>query len=336
MLDAALRRALFLLEPESSHDAALGLLAAAQRTPGGLAALRAMYTPRRQRPVELLGLRFPNPVGLAAGYDKNARAWRALGALGFGHVEVGTVTPRPQPGNPKPRIFRIPEAAAVINRLGFPSEGAEAVRARIGAVKPEGVILGVNLGRNKATPNERAAEDYAALVPIFAPVADYLVVNVSSPNTPGLRALQTRAALTSLLAAVCTARDAAAAQPPVLVKLAPDLDEAGLEDALAAAVDAGIDGVIATNTTLSREGLAPRWADEAGGLSGAPLTARATGVIERVRARLGDGFPLIGVGGIMSPDDAKARLDAGADLVQVYTGLIYGGAGWVRELVEAV
>lgn len=337
-MDALLRRALFAFESEKSHDLALQLLATAQATPGGLAVLHQLYGPSKQKPVELMGLRFPNQVGLAAGYDKGAWAWRALASLGFGHVEIGTVTPRAQPGNPKPRVFRLTEQSSLINRLGFPSEGADVVRARLSTERPYSCVLGVNLGRNKDTANEDAARDYVDLVGRFADVADYLTVNVSSPNTPGLRALQTGKALTALLSAVVEARDAAQAKvgrkPPVVVKISPDLDDADLADALQAVSDARIDGVIATNTTLSRDGVPARWNDEAGGLSGAALTTRSQEFIVRVRRQAGDKLPLIGVGGIMTPDDAARRLDAGANLVQLYSGVVFGGPGLVRRVVE--
>jgi dihydroorotate dehydrogenase len=340
MLDAALRRALFLLEPEASHHAALRLLAAATSVPGGEAALRSLYAPAPQPPVELCGLRFANRVGLAAGYDKNAVAWRGLAALGFGHVELGTVTPRPQAGNPTPRVFRLADQRCLINRLGFPSEGAAAMAARLRGARGQGVVIGVNLGKNKETPNEQAASDYVTLVEQLAPLADYLTVNVSSPNTPGLRALQTGPALRALLSEVRAARDAVAAGlgrlVPVWVKLSPDLDDHDLDDALQALLDVGMDGVIVANTTLSREGVVGPLAAEAGGLSGALLTARAGALVGRVRARVGDGLPLVSVGGIMGPDDAKARLDAGADLVQLYTGLVFGGPGLVRSVVQAL
>ena len=335
-VDALIRSALFTMDSERAHHAALGLLGASQSVPGGLSALRAMYTPRKQRSVSLMGLTFPNPVGLAAGYDKDAVAWRALGALGFGSVEVGTVTPEPQPGNPTPRVFRLTEDHCLVNRLGFPSAGADAVLPRLQAPHP-GLVLGVNLGRNKSTPNEDAADDYVALVHRFAEVADYLTVNVSSPNTPGLRALQTGEALRTLLSQVRDARDATGkAVLPVLVKLSPDLEDADLDDALQAVVDTGIDGVIATNTTLSRDGASSPHASETGGLSGKLLTERAEDFVRRIRTRVGDDLPLIGVGGIMTADDAVRRVDAGADLVQVYTGLVYGGPSVIRQMVEAL
>lgn len=327
------RPLLFALDPEAAH----GLSLQAARLGGALAPglVRALWAPRRGRAVQVAGLSFPNALGVAAGYDKDGLGWRGLAAMGFGHVEVGTVTPLPQPGNPRPRLFRLPEDRAVINRLGFPSQGAEAVAARLGG--PREVILGVNLGKNKDTPLEEAERDYTAGVRSFARLADYLVVNVSSPNTPQLRELQTGERLRRLLLAVRAARDAEPlSRPcPLFVKLAPDLDEAGLDDAVGAIVDAGCDGIVATNTTLQREGLRSPLAGEPGGLSGAPLTARALAALRGVVARAA-GRPVIAVGGILSADDAKARLDAGATLVQVYTGLIYRGPGLVREIVEAV
>lgn len=339
MSDDLLRDALLTLDPETAHTRALQGLAVAGATKFGLNLLHARYAPQVTRPVEAFGLRFPSAVGLAAGYDKDGTAWRALGAIGFGHVEVGTVTPRPQAGNPKPRVFRLTQDQSVINRMGFPSGGAPAVRARLAADRPYGMVLGVNLGKNKETPNEEAAQDYVAGVHAFADVADYLVVNVSSPNTPGLRALQSRTRLEALLAEVVAARDASVARStravPVLVKLAPDLDESSLEDAVAAIVAARVDGVIATNTTLSRDGLSSPMRDEAGGLSGAALTDKALAFLISLRSKLPSAIPIIGVGGIFRPDDVAARLDAGAVLVQVYTGMIFRGAGIVRELVEA-
>ncbi len=339
MMDALLKQLLFLLPPEGAHEASLLLLSNAEEVELG-SMLDRFYRPRRQRPVELMGLTFPNPVGLAAGYDKDGRVWRTLSRLGFGHVEVGTVTPQPQPGNPKPRVFRLEADRALINRLGFPSQGADAVRARLVGMKPHPMILGVNLGKNKATPNEEAGQDYVRLVGVFAEVADYLVVNVSSPNTPGLRELQRGEPLRALLRQVVAARDGEreriARRVPVLVKLAPDLGDADLDDALGAVADAGIDGVIATNTTISRDGVHGPFVQETGGLSGAPLTGRATAMIRAIRQRSGDDLPLIAVGGIMGTDDARARLDAGANLVQIYTGLVYGGPGMVRRVVEAL
>ncbi len=341
-LDAMMVNLLFGLESEPSHDLALKLLSTAQSVPMGLRLLHRRYVGEAAHtPVEVAGLTFSNRVGLAAGYDKNAVAWKAFAALGFGHVEVGTITPQPQPGNPTPRVFRLPDHRAVITRLGFPSEGAEAVHRRLSRDRPFGTVLGVNLGRNKATPNAEAARDYVALVDRFADVADYFTVNVSSPNTPELRALQAGDALRALLSAVVEARDAVRdgtpGPLPVFVKLAPDLDDADLDDALGAVDETGVDGVIATNTTIDRDAIAgdPQ-AGEAGGLSGAPLTVRSREMVGRIRARLGDGVPLISVGGIMDPDEATRRIDLGADLVQLYTGVIYAGPGLPAQVASAL
>jgi len=341
--DAALRGILLQMESERSHDWALRLLGWAQKAGSlGLNTLRSQYAADLQpSPVTVAGLTFPNRVGLAAGYDKNALAWQAFAALGFGHVEVGTVTPQPQPGNPQPRVFRLEDRHAVINRLGFPSEGAAVVRRRLSMARPYDMVLGVNLGRNKATPNERAADDYVSLVGTFADVADYFTVNVSSPNTPELRALQSGEALRTLLSAVKEARDAAQAEAhgpqPVFVKLAPDLDDADLDDALGAVLQTGIDGVIATNTTIGREGVQGHAnAGEAGGLSGAPLTDRSREMVQRIRARVPADLPLISVGGIMDPDEARRRRDLGADLVQLYTGVIYAGPGLASAVARAI
>ena len=335
-----LRPLLFRMSPERAHATTLQLLGAAGRTAPLRTVVRALFAPRRARPVTAFGLTFPSPLGLAAGYDKDADAIAGLAVLGFGHVEVGTVTPAPQPGNPRPRLFRLPEDRAVINRLGFPSRGAEAVAARLRERRPPGIVVGVNLGKQKDTPLEAASDDYCRLLRTFAPLGDYLVINVSSPNTLGLRRLQAREALASLLTAVAAERGAQAGalgRPvPVLVKLAPDLSDPELDDALDAVISAGMDGVIATNTTLSREGLRSPRAAEAGGLSGAPLRARSTRVIREIHDRTAGRLPIIGVGGIATADDARAKIDAGARLVQLYTGLIYEGPGAVRRIVEGL
>ena len=336
-----LRPLLFRMDAERAHAVALRAAEVAGGGPIRRALVRAAVGAPPERPVEVMGLRFPNPVGLAAGFDKDGRAWRGLAAMGFGHVEVGTVTPRPQAGNPKPRVFRLPEDRGVINRLGFPGEGAEAVIARLSNERPHGAVLGVNLGKNKATPNEEALGDYAALIERFAPLADYLAINVSSPNTEGLRDLQARDALADLLTGAVAARDVStktAGHPrrPLVVKISPDLSDVQLDDALDAALAAGVDGIIATNTTISREGLRSAHASEGGGLSGAPLTARGQASLEAIIRRLDGALPVIAVGGIMCADDAKARLDAGAALVQLYTGLIYAGPGLARQIVASL
>jgi dihydroorotate dehydrogenase len=294
-----------------------------------------------------MGLTFPNVLGLAAGFDKNAVGIDALGALGFGHVEVGTVTGRPQPGNEPPRLFRLTADRAVVNRMGFNNDGAEAVARRLAARRRRapGPVLGVNVGKSKVVPEDDEAavlEDYGLSARLLAPYADYLVVNVSSPNTPGLRTLQAVEKLEPLLAHVRGTADRAVPdrRVPLLVKIAPDLAD---EDVLAVAdlaLAIGLDGIIATNTTTSRSGLASSPADVeavgAGGLSGRPLTARALDVVRMLRGRVGERLTLIGVGGLTTAEDARARLDAGADLLQGYTAFIYEGPGWPRRILKGL
>ncbi|MCS6909026.1 MAG: quinone-dependent dihydroorotate dehydrogenase [Anaerolineales bacterium] len=328
----ALRPLLFRLDPERAH----ALTLAALRLPFADVVLRALFEVNDPRlEVEAFGLRFRNRVGLAAGYDKNGVAVSGLAALGFGHIEVGTVTLLPQAGNPKPRVHRVPEAQALVNAMGFPNNGVEALMVESRKWK---VLLstryflriGVNIGKGRDTPLERAAEDYCALLERVHECADYVALNLSSPNTPGLRQLQLRAFLEDLLRAVTAVRDRLPRRTPLLVKLAPDLTEAELDDALAAATACGVDGLIATNTTLSRDGLPARARSLSGGLSGEPLRARSTAVV-RYLARRTD-LPIIGVGGILCPDDALEKLDAGATLVQLYTGLVYSGPGLVHDI----
>ncbi|HWQ84801.1 MAG TPA: quinone-dependent dihydroorotate dehydrogenase, partial [Anaerolineales bacterium] len=270
-----------------------------------------------------------------------------LAALGFGHIEIGTVTPLPQSGNPRPRVFRLPPAQGLINRMGFPGLGAEFVARQLaGKKRPPGLVLGVNLGKNKATPNEEAASDYIRLIQVFAPLADYLAINISSPNTVGLRELQGKAALEALLAEIAAERKAQAARlnrpVPVLVKLAPDLSDTELDDALEAILSAGMDGVIATNTTTSRgpllryPGVNPHTAAETGGLSGAPLEAMSSAMVAKIVQRCGGRLPVIGVGGIMDAAGARRKLDAGAVLVQVYSGLVYAGPGLVQQIMRGL
>ncbi|HVS04483.1 MAG TPA: quinone-dependent dihydroorotate dehydrogenase [Thermoanaerobaculia bacterium] len=332
-----LRGLLFGLPPERAHALTLRLLAWGGRLPPGRALLRRLGGAVAD-PVEAFGLGFANRVGLAAGYDKDGVALRGLAALGFGHLEVGTVTPRPQPGNPRPRVFRLPEDRALINRLGFPSGGAEALAARLRR-RPAGVVLGVNLGKQRDTPLAAAADDYLGLLDRFAPLADYLAVNVSSPNTPGLRQLQGERYLADLLAALARQRDELAAslpRRPLLVKVAPDLSPRELEGMAAVLLASGVDGIVATNTTLAREGLRSPLAAQAGGLSGAPLTAAADRVAARLVELTGGRLAVIGVGGVMSGADAAARRAAGAVLVQLYTGLVYRGPGLVGEVSRAL
>lgn len=294
-------------------------------------------------PIELAGLKFPNRVGLAAGLDKNARCIDGLGAMGFGFVEVGTVTPRGQPGNPRPRMFRLPAAQALINRLGFNNDGLDAFLANVQRAnfRKKGRILGLNIGKNAATPIEDATRDYLTCLDGVYPHADYVTVNISSPNTKNLRALQSDEALDALLGAVAQRREALARQHqrrvPVFVKIAPDLDDDQVDVIAATLKRHGMDGVVATNTTISRDAVKglPH-AEEAGGLSGAPVLEASNRVIAQLRTALGKGFPIIGVGGVLSGADAVAKIKAGADVVQIYTGLIYKGPDLVREAALAI
>lgn len=334
-----LRPLLFRLSSERAHALTLHALRIAGRFPPSRKLIELIYkTP--PKPVNVFGLAFRNPVGLAAGYDKDGVAIRGLAALGFGHVEIGTVTPKPQPGNPSPRVFRLAEDEAVINRMGFPSRGGEFVEKQLSASgRQEAVVVGVNIGKNKETPNEEAEFDYLTLLSRFAPLSDYLTVNVSSPNTAGLRDLQERKALENLLLHLHQQRLAEQEhlkkRIPILVKLSPDMDEAGLDDALDAILATCMDGVIVTNTTLGREGLRSDSKGESGGLSGKPLAVRSEAVLRQTIKRLGGKIPAVSAGGIMNPDDAKRRLEMGAALVQVYTGLVYRGPGLVKRIVES-
>lgn len=330
---------LFQMDPEAAHDLTIGALARFQNTP-----LACLWADRRtDDPVEIAGIRFPNRVGMAAGLDKNGRVIDGLGAMGFGFVEVGTVTPKGQPGNPKPRMFRLPEANALINRLGFNNEGLDSFLANVkqARFRQQGGILGLNIGKNAATPIERAIDDYLICLDGVYPHADYVTVNISSPNTQNLRALQSDEALDALLGRLQARRQELIAQHgrtvPMFVKIAPDLDETQVGVIAATLLKNGIDGVIATNTTISREAVKglPH-AEETGGLSGAPVLEASNQVIRQLRAALGPRFPIIGVGGVMSAADARAKRDAGADLVQIYTGLIYEGPGLVRACAEAL
>ncbi|RSM61857.1 dihydroorotate dehydrogenase (quinone) [Actinoplanes sp. ATCC 53533] len=326
----AVRPVLFRLgggDAEKAHEFTLGRLASLGARSRAL--LSSRYAVRA--PVEAFGVRFANPVGLAAGMDKNGVALPAWPALGFGFVEVGTVTAKPQPGNDKPRLFRLRDSEAVINRMGFNNAGAAALAARLAALGPLDVPLGVSLGKSKVTPLEEAVDDYLTSYNLLHPYADYIAVNVSSPNTPGLRTLQDKSALGALLGALVGAK-------PVLVKIAPDLTEPAIAELLEVCLAHGAAGVIATNTTLSRDGLAaadqPR-ADEAGGLSGRPLTERARKIVHFVHQETGGRLPIIGVGGILEPDDATRMFDAGAALVQLYTGFIYRGPALVKAAAHA-
>ncbi len=335
-----LRPLIYRLTPEQAHTVTIRLLQAAGALPPAAALLRAWFRPVTPGPkVQAFGLTFANPLGMAAGYDKDGIGWRGLAALGFGHIEVGTVTPRPQPGNPQPRLFRLVEDRAVINRMGFNNRGAAFLARQVNRKRPAGLVLGVNIGKNKVTPVESAVDDYLSLLRTFAPLADYLAVNISSPNTPGLRSLQSRQALEGLLQPLAEEKkrqaQAVGRYVPVLVKLAPDLSTAELEDALCVIQDSGMDGVIINNTTISRPPLRSPDADETGGLSGAPLTALSLAMVQEVARRTNGKLPIVASGGIMSAADAQARLDAGAAMVQVYTGLIYEGPGLVQKMLNA-
>ncbi|WP_137917962.1 quinone-dependent dihydroorotate dehydrogenase [Hydrogenophaga sp. 2FB] len=349
---ALARPFLFGLDPEAAHELTLASIAKLQHSP-----LTCLYgEPRVQDPYTLAGLQFPNRVGLAAGLDKNARCIDGLAAMGFGFVEVGTVTPKAQPGNPKPRMFRLPKANALINRLGFNNEGLDAFIANVKLArfrKQKGVspmLLGLNIGKNASTPIERATEDYLTCLDGVYPHADYVTVNISSPNTQNLRSLQSDEALDALLGAVAERREQLAQRHarriPVFVKIAPDLDDAQIGIIAATLKRYGTDsdgiatsalGVIATNTTLNRDAVAGlSHAQEAGGLSGAPVLQASNRVIRQLRAGLGESFPIIGVGGVMSANDAVSKIESGANLVQIYTGLIYQGPSLVWESARAI
>ena len=336
---ALARPFLFGLDPETAHDLTLKSIARMQNTP-----LQCVWQQARVNdPVKLAGLTFPNRIGLAAGLDKNGRCIDGFGAMGFGFIEVGTVTPKGQPGNPKPRMFRLPQANAMINRLGFNNDGLDAFIANVqrARFRQNGGVLGLNIGKNAATPIERAADDYLLCLAGVYPHADYVALNISSPNTTNLRALQSDAALDALLGAVQQRREQLATQHgrrvPVFLKIAPDLDEAQVDVIAATCKRHAIDGVIATNTTVVRDAVKHLLhGDEAGGLSGAPVFAASNRVIAQLRAALGSAYPIIGVGGVMSATDAKAKVAAGANLVQLYTGFIYGGPPLIDAAARAL
>lgn len=333
-----MRPMLFAMDAESAHEFTFAALESS-RTLG----LLPHSAPLPGRAVRLAGLTFANPIGLAAGLDKNAAHLDALGSFGFAFIEVGTVTPRPQPGNPKPRMFRLPEHQAVINRLGFNNLGLQAFLANVERsqwAREKRGVLGLNIGKNADTPIERAADDYLACLKAVYPKADYVTVNISSPNTKNLRELQQDRALDELLAALKASQAQLAREHdrhvPLFLKIAPDLDETQIRHIADALKRHGMEGVIATNTTLSRDAVKNHpLAQEQGGLSGAPLLHASNQVIRQLRSELGPGMPIIGVGGVMSGEDAKAKISAGADLVQIYTGLIYRGPGLVLDAVRA-
>ena len=333
-----LRPLLFLMPPERIHHLISALLRFAGRMPGGRALLRAGFSyrdPALER--EVFGLRFPNPVGLAAGFDKNALLYREMGAMGFGYVEIGTVTPRPQPGNPKPRLFRLSKEKALINRMGFNNEGMERVTANLRSRKP-GLIVGGNLGKNTLTPNEEAAADYLKLFRNLYEYVDYFVVNISCPNVANLYCLSEKETLLEILSGLLDFRRGQDAYRPILLKISPDLSWAQVDDMIDVLVETGLDGIVATNTTVSREGLKTGRKTLSkignGGLSGSPLTERSLEMVRYIHQKTEGRYPIIGVGGIMAPEDAQRMLDAGASLVQLYTGFIYEGPAFVKRICK--
>lgn len=336
-------------DAESIHERVLGGLAVVSRHPpltralASVMSIGASQTSTQVR--EVFGLRFPNPIGLAAGFDKNAIAVPALAALGFGFIEIGTITRYAQPGNPKPRLFRLPSDEALINRMGFNNEGATAIAARLAHMPHIAVPLGVSLGKSKVTPLDDAVDDYLASLDQLYPYADYFAINISSPNTPGLRALQESDRLDQLLAALLqrlrehAQRDRLSHPKPLLVKVAPDLATSALDEALGVCLSRGANGVIAVNTTITRDALSahvpPALRDEPGGLSGRPLHMRAVAVVKHIHAQVGDRLPIIGCGGIFTPDDAQRMFDAGASLLQIYTSFIYEGPSIARRISQS-
>ena len=333
---STLRNLLFRLDPEVSHELSLDMLGAAER----LKLLELFISAPAYNPVEVMGLRFPNPVGLAAGLDKNGDYFNALGALGFGFVEIGTVTPRPQPGNPQPRLFRIPEREAIINRMGFNNKGVDHLVDQVRKRRYQG-ILGINIGKNATTPVENAADDYLIGMRKVYAHADYITVNVSSPNTPGLRDLQFGDSLNRLLETLkkeqLALQQAHQRYVPVAVKIAPDMDDIAIAQVAAALTEQGMDGVIATNTTIGREGVegCPN-SEEAGGLSGLPVRDKSTRVIAGLHSHVGGKLPIIGVGGISDGPSAVEKIKAGASLVQIYSGFIYRGPAVITDVANAI
>ncbi|MDH4555438.1 quinone-dependent dihydroorotate dehydrogenase [Pseudomonas sp. BN417] len=330
------RELLFSLSPETSHELSIDLIGAG----GRLGLNRLLNKAPASLPVKVMGLEFPNPVGLAAGLDKNGDAIDGFAQLGFGFVEIGTVTPRPQPGNPKPRLFRLPEAEAIINRMGFNNLGVDHLLARVRAAKFDGV-LGINIGKNFDTPVERAVDDYLICLDKVYAHASYITVNVSSPNTPGLRSLQFGDSLKQLLEALRVRQDSLAAQHgkhvPLAIKIAPDMSDEETTMVAKALLESGMDAVIATNTTLGREGVEHLpFGDEAGGLSGAPVRDKSTHTVKVLAGELGGRVPIIAVGGITEGRHAAEKIAAGASLVQVYSGFIYKGPALIREAVDAI
>jgi dihydroorotate dehydrogenase len=336
-----LKRFLFRMDAEKAHYFTFNLIQSVFKIPGVRFIIESIYHfkhPKLER--EVFGLKFKNPVGLAAGLDKDAVLFEELGALGFGFVEVGTLTPLPQPGNDKPRLFRLIPDMAIINRMGFNNQGVDAAAARLKFRKNKNLIIGGNIGKNKVTPNENATDDYMKCYHSLKEVVDYFVVNVSSPNTPGLRSLQEKEPLTKLLMALMDLNQKESRPKPILLKIAPDLTNEQLDEIVEIVLETRIDGVIATNTTIARAGLTASKEEiekiGAGGLSGKPLTRRSTEIVSYLNKKSGAKFPIIAVGGIMNANDAIEKLRAGASLVQVYTGFVYSGPGIIKEINKAV
>ncbi len=340
MYKSVIRPLLFLIGPEKVHHLVFRILKLKGKVPGVQSILKAMFKyehPKLEK--EIFGLRFKNPIGLAAGFDKDAKLIDELACFGFGFIEIGTLTPKPQPGNDKPRLFRLPDDQTLINRMGFNNEGVFAAVDRLKKRKSN-VIVGGNIGKNKITLNENAFDDYAQCFEALYNHVDYFVVNVSSPNTPGLRELQEKEPLRKLMQHVIELSKAKTVYKPILLKIAPDLTLTQLDDIIDILIQTSTDGVIATNTTISRTNLqTPSSEIEKignGGLSGKPLSKKSTEVIKYLRAKLGKSFPIIGVGGIMTPEDAIEKLEAGADLIQLYTGFIYEGPGVVKRILKSI
>ncbi len=338
MYKLLLKPLFFLFQPEKAHHLTMSLFKWVLHIPLIGYLFRKKYQVKDQRLVrDVFGLKFPNPIGLAAGFDKDGKHFRSMAALGFGFIEIGTVTPRPQPGNPQPRLFRLPKDEALLNRMGFNNKGVEALVEELKKGKPKNLIIGGNIGKNKDTPNERATDDYVYCFEKLFPYVDYFVVNVSSPNTPGLRALQEKEPLTQLLDTLQQLNRQKPSAKPILLKIAPDLTEEQLQDIVEIVTNTGIAGVIATNTTISRENLSENTEDiGAGGLSGKPLRQRSTEVIRYLKKQSQGQLLIIGVGGIASAEDALEKLEAGASLIQIYTGLIYKGPALVKQINQTL
>jgi len=332
---------LFSLTPETAHHRAISLFNLGLKIPGGSAVMKSIYNYQdKSLEREVFGLKFNNPVGLAAGFDKDGKYFHQMARLGFGHIEIGTVTPLPQDGNPKPRMFRLPLDRGLINRMGFNNDGVEAMVQRLKKGKPDDIILGGNIGKNKITPNEKAVDDYIICFRKLHPYVDYFVVNVSSPNTPGLRELQDKKPLTHILSSLKEENAKIDQSRPILLKIAPDLNYTQLDDIVDIVNSTQIDGLIATNTTISRDGLKT---DNSvieeigpGGLSGTPVFQASTDVLKYLVDKANGGFQIIGVGGIDSPETAKEKLEAGASLIQIYSGMVYEGPGLVCRINKAL